>query len=314
MFLRILLYGEFMILTNRAIILTLLVFSSSVVMAQSTKLPNATNTSLGEKFAVTADFSLPFGLGIAGSMPILPNELNARARYNFGHNFKVKETTENGFKVTPKVKFSTLGIFADWFPFYNGFRVTGGLGIMTGTKVGAQGIASRTPRIGADGNRTTLNYDGKTYSVDQGDYSYNGVDYCLSAGRLYTGRCAANPTNVAVDGNDLENILGNVTVDVDAKWSSVAPYLGVGFGNPVADDSEWTFTTDLGVYFTGSPKVTAKSSSNCDVYANANSKSACLTLVTEMDKKADEAIIKAREDLKKAKFLPYLSLGVAYNF
>ena len=40
------------------------------------------------------------------------------------------------------------------------------------------------------------------------------------------------------------------------KYNSLAPYIGFGWGNPVAKNKEWGFVTDIGLLYQGSPKVT----------------------------------------------------------
>jgi hypothetical protein len=41
----------------------------------------------------------------------------------------------------------------------------------------------------------------------------------------------------------------------DVEWRSVAPYVGIGFGNALNEGGRWGFATDLGVAFTGSPNI-----------------------------------------------------------
>ncbi len=47
-------------------------------------------------------------------------------------------------------------------------------------------------------------------------------------------------------------------VDVDVEFDTFAPYIGIGFGNPVAQGKKWGFVTDLGVFYQNSGKVTMK--------------------------------------------------------
>ena len=39
--------------------------------------------------------------------------------------------------------------------------------------------------------------------------------------------------------------VGDLNAEIDFK--SIAPYLGIGWGNPLADDSDWSFFMDLGI-------------------------------------------------------------------
>ena len=46
------------------------------------------------------------------------------------------------------------------------------------------------------------------------------------------------------------------TLRGQVEWDSVAPYAGLGFGNPFGGDGGWSFALDLGVIFQGEPQVT----------------------------------------------------------
>ena len=39
-------------------------------------------------------------------------------------------------------------------------------------------------------------------------------------------------------------------------FNKVAPYLGIGWGNPVQNGKGWGMISDIGVLFQGSPKTT----------------------------------------------------------
>jgi hypothetical protein len=49
-------------------------------------------------------------------------------------------------------------------------------------------------------------------------------------------------------------LLGSLRGDVE--WDPVAPYAGIGFGNPLAPGRRWRLGLDLGVVFQGEPDVT----------------------------------------------------------
>ncbi len=41
----------------------------------------------------------------------------------------------------------------------------------------------------------------------------------------------------------------------DVDFRPVAPYIGIGWGNPLGRTGRWGLATDLGVAFTGSPDI-----------------------------------------------------------
>jgi hypothetical protein len=92
----------------------------------------------------------------------------------------------------------------------------------------------------------------------------------------------------------------------EVKFNSTAPYLGIGWGNPVAKAKTWGFVSDIGVLFQGSPKVT--STVTCSQAAITNG--VCSTLQKDV---ADGAT-KLESDLKNYKYWPVISIGVSYHF
>jgi len=271
-------------------------------------------SSSAKGFGVTADFGVPFGLGIAGSYAVLPDELNARAKYNFGYDFDLGDQTSNGFTVKPEVKFRTFGVFADWFPTKGGFRVSGGLGYMGDTKIEATGTKTGTTDVGVSRTGDTVNiiYEGKTYSVDANEtYTVDGNTYSW-AGTGNNVEIQVNGTQ-ALSNNSVEEVLNTVNIKSDIKWNSLAPYIGIGYGNPVKSNGGWSFNADFGLYLTGKPKISASASANCTTGTTEENR-ACRALVQEMNSQADEAIDEVRDDLNKAKVLPYLSIGASYSF
>lgn len=93
---------------------------------------------------------------------------------------------------------------------------------------------------------------------------------------------------------------GNVSGDVDFD-NSVAPYLGIGWGNPVDEDTNWTFFVNLGVVFQGSPDVTLKATGTL-----ANDPTFQQNLKLEEEELEDE--------LKNFKYYPVVTLGMTYKF
>ncbi|MBW2621747.1 MAG: hypothetical protein JRD68_02475 [Deltaproteobacteria bacterium] len=92
--------------------------------------------------------------------------------------------------------------------------------------------------------------------------------------------------------------LGALTAGID--FNTLAPYIGIGWGNPLRQESRWTFAFDLGVLYQGSPKVTL-TATNPTAIAALNT-----DLATEQDSVA--------QALRSFKFYPVLTLGISYNF
>lgn len=92
----------------------------------------------------------------------------------------------------------------------------------------------------------------------------------------------------------------------EMKFNSTAPYLGVGWGNPVAKDKTWGFVMDLGVMFQGSPKVTSTATCGPALVNPVD----CQTF--QDDVAASSATLE--EDTKDFKYWPVISIGVSYNF
>ena len=92
----------------------------------------------------------------------------------------------------------------------------------------------------------------------------------------------------------------------ELKFNSTAPYLGIGWGNPVAKAKTWGFVSDIGVLFQGSPKVT--SSVTCTTAAVTDG--VCSTMQTAVA----DATTQQENDWKNYKYWPVISIGVSYHF
>jgi len=60
--------------------------------------------------------------------------------------------------------------------------------------------------------------------------------------------------DVEYDWDDIGTLYGSIESD------EVAPYVGIGWGNPLTHNKRWGFTCDFGVAFTSSPDVTLTAS------------------------------------------------------
>ena len=91
------------------------------------------------------------------------------------------------------------------------------------------------------------------------------------------------------------------TLSGDVEIDGIAPYIGIGWGDPMDRNKRWGFYCDLGVAFTDSPDValSANGTLASDPAFQAN-----------LAKERDEI----EDNLEPFKFYPVLSLGVFYRF
>ena len=93
-------------------------------------------------------------------------------------------------------------------------------------------------------------------------------------------------------GKALELVPGDASAaDATVDWSSLAPYVGMGFGNSM-NDGRWAFAFDLGVMFTGLLEFARSGTAHLQVREQFN----------------------AEDPFSEAKYYPVLSLGLAYRF
>ena len=90
----------------------------------------------------------------------------------------------------------------------------------------------------------------------------------------------------------------------DVGFKSVAPYLGIGWGNPLRDDSDWSFMADLGVVFAGKPSL--------DITSTGGALSNDPTLLADIAQ--TELDFNDSDELKYLKYYPVISVGLNYRF
>ena len=140
-----------------------------------------------------------------------------------------------------------------------GVELTAGLGPQVNARLGGHFGSHDDRRVADD-----IEYDA-TADVRAGkallDWHPGGGSFRLSGGAVFNGN--------EVEGESLPPAsgfyeIGDVQVPVallgtlrgQVEWDSVAPYAGLGFGNPFGGDGGWSFAFDLGVIFQGEPQVT----------------------------------------------------------
>lgn len=141
-----------------------------------------------------------------------------------------------------------------------------------GAELTAPISASVTGRIGlnmfsysVNTARSTVNYDMKlqlqTVSALADWYPMDG-GFRTSAGLFYNGN-KATLNALATGGNyNLGGVnypAAGTTLQGGMTFNSLSPYLGIGWGNPVANGKGWGFVADLGLLYQGTPKATLTS-------------------------------------------------------
>lgn len=94
------------------------------------------------------------------------------------------------------------------------------------------------------------------------------------------------------------------TADGQVDFDSVAPYVGLGFGRALDRTGRFNLLLDLGVAFTGEPKVT--------ITANCGSVPAAVCTQIQEDVASEQARIEA--DAEKFKLWPHLNVVLSWRF
>ena len=194
--------------------------------------------------------------------------------------------------------------------------VTGKLGTLgAGAELNMGFSDSLTGRVGFNtythnynANSNQVNYDFKlqlqTVTALADWYPFSG-GFRASGGLFYNNNkisLGANPSgSLTINGftyapGEVGSLQGTVA------FNKVAPYLGIGWGNPVAKGKGWGMTSDIGVLFQGSPKTTL--TATCGTVPD------CAALQT----RTAAENTKLQNDLSSFKFWPVISLGISYQW
>lgn len=213
------------------------------------------------------------------------------------------------------------------------------LGLLPAARAAEMGTALRvgTLGIGVDvdfalGERASvrLGYSGYSLNrtVDQTDVTYDGtlklsnpsatLDWYVAKGgfRVSLGAVASGSevTAVGIPNSNLRYTVNGNSYSVAQLTSlsgrfrlgnSVAPYLGVGWGNPVRTGRHWSFLFDLGAVYGGTPDIVLNAGCSSTVPA-----AICSQLATDIEAEKQ----KLRNELTGIRWYPVLSLGLGYRF
>jgi hypothetical protein len=140
-------------------------------------------------------------------------------------------------------------------------------------------------------------------------YVLNNSPFHLSGGVVYNnnkvegvGKPLADGT-YNIDGYSYEAAWVG-TLSGDVHFRRAAPYLGIGWGNPLTSSGKWSFIADLGGFFQGRPRATL-SSHGCTVSASVCGNVAKSVAVEQAQ---------FRDDVKSFRVYPVLRAGIAYRF
>jgi len=195
-------------------------------------------------------------------------------------------SAESAFAVGIKAGTTGLGVEAA-FPLSDSWNIRGAV----------NGFS-----YGKDFEEEGIEYDGdlrlRSASL-MADWHVFGGSFRLSAGAFSNG----NELKGKAQG-DLD--IGDATYDArlaaTIDWRTFAPYLGIGWGNSVKG-GRLTFSSDLGVMFTGSPTVRLAGEERSGAVDPAD---------FEADLRREEANL--NDELRDLKYYPVITFGVSYRF
>lgn len=197
-------------------------------------------------------------------------------------------------------------------------------GVAAGLKIGTLGpgveaVAYLTPKLNLRGafNYIGFSFDGSVEGIDyEADFDLSSFEALLDIhpfenGFRITGGAVFNDSKA-----DLTGTTDDDTIDIGdeeyptaavgslvgtAKYDHIAPYIGIGYGNAVADNVDLTFSFDLGVMFQFEPDISLEATG--PIKDNP-------AFQTELAKEEDDA----QDFADKLKIYPVLSFGICYYF
>lgn len=207
----------------------------------------------------------------------------------------------------------------------SGFALGGKVGTLG---VGIEGVGAISPNFNG---RLGFNYLGFSGEFNQRNVDYDGDVQLLNAtgmldwfpssesGFRVTGGLVYQNNRVDAIARSTETLeIGGIEFPVSAVGqlqgtvtfpNTVAPYIGIGYGNSVRRGSGLSFNIDLGVLFPGSPQASLQATgSGVDMIEG----------IPELQNMLNDAIAQEEndieEDLRWLGVYPVVSIGVSYQF
>ena len=192
------------------------------------------------------------------------------------------------------------------------------------TGVGAHVVVPMTTQLNGRFGANYLKHDFDKTS-DGVDYNLKGklqtfdilVDWYLTEGGSFhlTGGAVYNGNKFDVrgkpSGTGTFNINGNLYTASDVgilsgriDFRKAAPYLGIGWGNALAQAGGWNVTTDLGVFYQGSPNVQL-AVTGCTVSS---------TICNRLAQDVEAARQTLGDDTSSFKLYPVARVSIGYRF
>lgn len=215
------------------------------------------------------------------------------------------EVSDSRFALTGKV--GTLGLGAD-------------LTYRLSNKVNAR-FNINGGSVEADGEEDDVNYLGNLDAQTVGglvDYHPMASGLRITAG-LYNNSNeldlnATGTGNTDVDIGDRTYDLTGASLNANVGFDSVAPYVGIGWGNAVKMGSKWRFSVDAGVLFQGSPEARLTGSGIATDTTNGGNTSVDLATDPAFNAELTKEEQNLNDDLKDFKAYPVISAGLSYRF
>ena len=140
--------------------------------------------------------------------------------------------------------------------------------------------------------------------VPQSDYFPFGSGFRLSGGVVFNDNsidATATTQATYTIGNTTYTAaqVGSLTGSID--FDDVAPYIGIGWGNPFSKESNWSFAIDIGVMYQGSPE--ASFTANGTLASNA-------AFLADLEREEQNL----NDEMDEYKYYPVISCAVTYRF
>jgi hypothetical protein len=162
------------------------------------------------------------------------------------------------------------------------------------------------------GSTSDVNYDFKLKlnTVDAlVDYFPSEGSFRLTGGLTYngnkvdaTGKPSASGTYILNGNTYTAASAGQLDGKIDFR--KIAPYLGIGWGNPIRKESGWGFSADAGVLFQGTPG-TSLTSSGCTAPSN---------ICNQLNGDLEVENVRLHDKVNDLKLYPVLRVGASYRF